>query len=55
MDFFEEQSLARKRTARLVFLFVLAVIGVMAAVYLLIMFIWLMLVTYIPALSLWWQ
>ena len=38
MDFFEEQSLARKRTARLVVLFVLAVIGVMAAVYLLIMF-----------------
>lgn len=39
MDFFEEQSLARRRTARLVFLFVLAVIGVMAAVYLLIMFV----------------
>ncbi len=39
MDFFEEQSLARKRTARLVFLFALAVIGVMAAVYLLVMLI----------------
>ena len=37
MDFFEEQSLARKRTARLVFLFALAVVGVMAAVYLLVM------------------
>ena len=37
MDFFEEQSLARKRTTRLVFLFALSVIGVMAAVYLLVM------------------
>lgn len=37
MDFFEEQDLARKRTTRLVVFFVLAVIGVMAAVYLLIM------------------
>ncbi len=33
MDFFEEQDLARKRTSRLAILFVLAVLGVCAAVY----------------------
>ena len=37
MDFFEEQVVARKRTRRLVVLFMLAVIGVIAAVYLLAM------------------
>ncbi len=35
MDFFEEQVLARKRTVRLVLLFAVAVIGVVAAVYVL--------------------
>jgi Zn-dependent protease with chaperone function len=37
MDFFEEQALARKRTLRLVLLFALAVLGVVVAVYLLLM------------------
>jgi len=37
MDFFEEQVVARKRTRRLVLLFTLAVIGVIAAVYILAM------------------
>ena len=37
MDFFDEQVVARKRTRRLVLLFTLAVIGVIAAVYLLAM------------------
>ena len=35
MDFFEEQTQARKRTARLGILFGLAVIGIIAAVYVL--------------------
>ena len=35
MDFFEEQALARKRTVRLAVLFAVAVVGVMAAVYVL--------------------
>jgi Zn-dependent protease with chaperone function len=37
MDFFEEQALARKRTLRLVLLFAVAVVGVIAAVYALLM------------------
>jgi len=37
MDFFEEQTLARKRTLRLVLLFAVAVAGVVAAVYFLAM------------------
>lgn len=40
MDFFEEQALARKRTVRLVVLFALAVLGVMAAVYALAMIVY---------------
>ncbi len=40
MDFFEEQDLARKRSSRLAFLFVLAVIGVCTAVYALGLFIY---------------
>ncbi len=35
MDFFEEQAQARKRTVRLAVLFAIAVVGVMAAVYVL--------------------
>jgi len=42
MDFFEEQALARKRTVRLAVLFAIAVIGVMAAVYALAMFVYLL-------------
>ena len=37
MDFFEEQALARKRTLRLVLLFAAAVVGVVVAVYFLVM------------------
>ena len=37
MDFFEEQALARRRTLRLVLLFGIAVLGVVAAVYILAM------------------
>jgi Zn-dependent protease with chaperone function len=40
MDFFEEQTLARKRTVRLGILFAIAVIGVMAAVYVLAVFVY---------------
>jgi len=37
MDFFEEQDLARKRTLQLVLLFAVAVVGVVIAVYVLVM------------------
>ena len=37
MDFFDEQALARKRTLRLVLLFAVAVVGVVVAVYFLVM------------------
>ena len=40
MDFFEEQALARKRTLQLGLLFVVAVVGVVAAVYVLAMMIY---------------
>jgi len=40
MDFFEEQALARKRTARLGLLFAVAVSGVTAAVYVLTLMLW---------------
>ena len=40
MDFFEEQALARKRTLRLALLFVVAVVGVVVAVYVLAMMIY---------------
>ena len=40
MDFFEEQAQARKRTARLGGLFVVAVVGIAAAVYLLTLAFW---------------
>jgi Zn-dependent protease with chaperone function len=40
MDFFEEQALARRRTVRLALLFALAVLGVIAAVYLLAMMVY---------------
>jgi len=37
MDFFEEQALARKRTRRLMLLFAIAIVGIVAAVYVLTM------------------
>ena len=38
MDFFEHQEVARKRTGRLVVLFALAVLGIIALVYLAVAF-----------------
>lgn len=51
MDFFEEQALARKRTLRLALLFAVAVVGVIAAVYVLAMILYTAVANEAPGLA----
>ncbi|MEM9226781.1 MAG: M48 family metalloprotease, partial [Verrucomicrobiota bacterium] len=59
MDFFERQDKARSRTGLLLIYFVLAVVGIIAAVYVVGVLIWVLVLNYssqnIPATIQWWN